>query len=265
MIKVISKRNVTLLEMLIAMSLTALILMTLTFFYSEVGYISGELDKVKKQEFYISYVENRLMGVLPKIVSPTDQAKDFVFFSVGDEGITMPGSQSLIFTFDNGISFDRPFSNNVIGRLYLDVQGRFSLAYWPSPKRWEGGEWPMKKEILLEKVKSLHFEYFIAPEKKDIALNDQGKAVAEKPENNSEGKPGSDPAAAPPESLATPEPKGEWRSEGWSKEFKSLPVMVKVILELQEEGEKLIFIFPLINAKAHIIYAMCEFLTFHIT
>ena len=140
------KRYATLLEVLIAMVLTIAVLMTLTFFYRQVMTIGVEIEKTKNQDFYLRYVESRLARILPKAVSPTSKEQDFVFFSLGDEALTKPGSQSLIFTFDNGVNLDKKFSNHVLGRLYLDTHGRLMLAYWPSPARLEkGGNTSIKK------------------------------------------------------------------------------------------------------------------------
>lgn len=230
------KRHISLLEVLIAMTLTVLVLTTLLFFYQQLSLIGIDIDKVKQKHFHLRYVENRLSAILPRAVNEKDKRKDFTFFSINDEGIGMGGSQSLIFTFDNDVSRDSVFSNNVIGRLYLDKQGLLTLAYWPSPKRLEkGSPFPMKKEILLEGVDSLSFEFFIPPEKTgEASLN----------------KPSEDPS---------PEPKGDWRKQLWSKDFKKLPAMIKVIVALkkdkdEKESETLVFVFPLVNSLTPVIY-----------
>lgn len=229
------KRYVSLIEVLIAMVLTVLVLSTLLFFYQQISFISIDIDKVKAEHFNLRYVENRLSEILPRTINEKDK-KDFAFFSLNDDGIGMGGSQSLIFTFDNDISRDNAFSNNVIGRLYLDKQGALTLAYWPVPKRQEkGGTVPMKKEILMEGVDSLSFEFFIPPEKT--------------------GEPSSN---KPPE-KPSPEPKGNWRKQLWLKEYKTLPAMVKLHVGLKnEKGEKeksnLSFVFPLVNSSIPVIY-----------
>lgn len=228
---IIKKRHATLLEVLIAMALTVIVLMTLTFFYREVGIIGTEIDRVKVQDFYMRFVENRLSDTLTKAIAPTDKAKDFVFFSLGDENLTKSGSQSLIFTFDNGVSLDKLFSNHVLARLYLDPQGHLTMAYWPSPKRWDrAGMPPMKKEILLDHVDSLEFAFFVAPEKsKDESINalEQGQE---------------------------PEPKGDWRTQPWLRDFQQLPVLVKTKVILSDSKQELIFVFPLMNSLTHAVY-----------
>jgi len=255
----IIKRHVTLLEVMIAMALTALILMTLMFFYQQVVVIGSDIDRIKAEQFHIRFAENRLAYILPRIISKSDKLKDFAFFSVGDEGIAKPNSQGLIFTFDNGISLDKPFSNHVVGRLLLDPNGKLLLLYWPIPKTWDkaAGPLPVKKEILLENVESVSFEFFVAPAPPSTPEPEKPPTSDEKPPEDK--KPGKKPEKKPEEtSEQSPEPQGEWRRQPWLKEFKQLPVMVKVILTLsgktESDEEKLIFVFPLVNNETHIIY-----------
>lgn len=260
---IILKRYVTLLEVLIAMTLTSLILMALTFFYQQVAVIGIEMDRTKIEGFDARYVEKRLSDIIPRIIGSSNRAQNYGFFSVGDEGIAMPGSQSLIFTFDNGACSNRWFAGNVVGRLLLDPQGQLLLLLWPLPRSWDKStqEWPVKKEVLLTGVESMTFEYFIAP-----AVS---KPLEIKPDQSPPKNPNGNPSSpngvqAPPKNtqeppkpeIPTPEPKGEWRQQPWVKEFVQLPVMLKIVLTMprDKDTEKLIFIFPLAESNAHIIY-----------
>lgn len=249
----ISKRPVTLLELLISLALTVIILSTLTYFYRQVGVIGVAVDQVISDNFRMRYVESRLAEILPKVVSESDKKQDFVFFSVGDEGLTKPGSQSLIFTFDNGVSLDKEVANHALGRIYLDKDGNLMLAYWPSPKRWENGTIPpMRKEVLMEGVENLHFEFYIPPEKLE-------KKKAPAADNAQPDQKKADNAALPKketvaESKPTPQPKGDWRRDNWLKEYETLPAMVRVYVSLPKETRPIIFAYPIANAKNHVIY-----------
>lgn len=77
---VITKRYFSLLEMLIALVLTVIILMTLTFFYRQVTEIGIEMDRSSIKNFTMRYIESRLGTILPKAVSETDKKK-ISFFS----------------------------------------------------------------------------------------------------------------------------------------------------------------------------------------
>lgn len=218
-------RLVTLLELLIAMTLTSLILMALTFFYQQVTIIGIEADKVREEGFHIRYMESRLMEILTKVVANNDKSGEFVFFSLENDALGLTGSQGLVFTFDNGVCFDRLFSNYVFGRLLLDTKGNLLLFYWPTFKRLKNKniEIPVKKEILLTGVESLTFEFFVPPLKSK--------------ENN----------------------KGEltpltWHRQLWLQEFNIIPIMVKMVITISETHDKQVFVFPLAKNKAHIIY-----------
>jgi len=257
----IIKKPFTLIEMIIALSLTVMILTALTFFYRQMGEIDIETERVIANNFKLRYVETRLASILPRAVGETDQKNDFVFFSVGDEGVTKSGSQSLIFTFNNDASLNKDHSNHVLGRIYLDNNGNLTLAYWPSPKRWEENTLPpMKKEVLMEGVENLAFEFYVAPtreteeppketegEQKDGKQQSSDKASDKdkEKENLKKGK------APPPPS---PEPKGAWRQQPWLSEFQQLPAMVKVIVTMPKEKKPIVFAFPLSNTKSHVVY-----------
>lgn len=236
------KRAATLLEVLIAMALTVAVLTTLTFFYREVSFIDSEIDNVRAEQFKLRYVENRLGNVLPKAISEKNDKKGFTFFSIDDAGLTLPGTQSLIFIYDNGVSLDPPFSNHVLGRLYVDLEGRLTLMYWPSPKRWESGSAvPMKKEVLLEHVEALSFAFF-------VPINEPPEPAASH-----------DQAAGESATEAhTPQVQGQLSGQLWSHELKKLPAMIKVLLEQKApksgDRQEMTFIFPLPNTRYHVVY-----------
>lgn len=226
------RRAFTLLELLIAMTLTSLILMTLSFFYRSTIMIGYDLDKIKVRQFYLRYAENRLVDVIPKILPKKGKSNEFLFYSFdgNDSDISKPGSRNLLFSFDNGVSLDKPFSNQVVGRLFLDPKGRLILAYWPMPSRWESQEpLPVKKEILLENVNSLNFEFFVPPENK---------------EDNK----------APTKNTPSPESKGAWTQENWLKDYEALPAMVNIHVILEGETKPRTFSYPLSNSDARIVY-----------
>ena len=248
-------RHVTLIEVLIALVLTVGILMTLMFFYRQVTEIGIESDRIEVKNFNMRYIETRLGSILTKAVG--EKENDFIFFSLGDEGIAKPGSQGLIFTFENGISLDKPFSGHVLGRLLLDNKGNVVLAYWPSPKRWKSGENPpIKKEILFQGAENLTFEFYIAPASKTHQnSHPEKKTDSEEKKSNAEEKPDKTNSSKPKESTATePEPKGAWRDQPWLQEYNQLPVMIKIIVGMPKQQDSYVFIFPLTNAKHHIVY-----------
>jgi type II secretory pathway component PulJ len=265
--KLIRQSYITLLEVLIAMGLTMVLLSVLTFFYRQMTELDAISQQVQKQNFEILYVENRLMHVLPKAVSEKTKKKDFAFFLSPDvSGLFKNNNSSLVFTYDNAL-VNPEFANHVLGRLFVDNQNRLCLATWPSFKRWDNTNPPLQKEILMENVESLSFEFFKAPdrdkgspntEEADDKLTDPLKA---KPQTNPPTKQTSSPDKdADKETDAdkdngTEPVKGAWIPE-WKQEYKQLPSIVRVKVErkLKDTNEMIYFAFPLPNSDPQIIY-----------
>jgi hypothetical protein len=222
------KRHITLLELMIAVGLTMVILTAVSFFYRQVIDINRKMDQAENKAFKLLYVENRLMHILPKIAPSTDKDIEFFFFSDSDtSGFTKAGSQSLVFTFDNGVQLDKQMSCYVVGRLYLDLESRLILATWPVPKRWvENTNVPMKKEILMENIDTLEFRFFVPPEK------------------------GKDPFKGWPQGEA-----GQWISF-WPSDVDVAPPLVKIVLTRTENGnrETLTYAYHIPNSIQPIIY-----------
>lgn len=236
-----AKRHLTLLEMLIAMAMTAVILMTLAMFYQNASHIGFELDKLKAQSFSLRHAENRLMRIFPAILKAGNP--NFLFCSFNAEGLTAENSQNLLFTFNNGDSLDKIFSNEVIGRLFVDRNQALMLAYWPLPKRLKEpinsalDAVPIKKELLLENVEALHFEFYVAPEEEK----------EEKPNKGAEDAQSEQPVAELPA-------RGEWSRAPWVQEYQQLPAMVRIKIKQAQVAEPLIFSLPLPSSKARIVY-----------
>lgn len=245
---IVRQHQATLLEVMIAMVLTTLVITTLTFFYQQVTMVGIEIDKIKKEHFYFRYLENRLADTLPKTLDKSNE-NEFVFFSVDSDSVSKGGSQSLIFAFDNGISLDNNFSNEVIARLFVSPKGTLTLAYWPSRKQWDKADRPMKKEILLEGVDTMRLAFFIAPEKKEVAPSEEKKNDGKKGKNEPPK-----PPENPKEEKPSPEPKGAWSEKPWLSEYESLPVMVQITIKMEGSDEERRFVFPLVNGESHIQY-----------
>lgn len=220
------KRSFTLLELIIAISLAAILLSTLLFFYSQVYKADQKLFKIEETNFHLMLAESRLQDVLPKTVSQKTKKGDFVFFTTKGSPLFKEGTESLLFIYDNGIDLDKPFSNHVLGRLFVDKEGQLTLATWPSPKRWEDNSLPpMKKDVLLTNVDGLSFSFFVPPDRGEKRPVQAGEII--------KGK----------EQLE-PQPKGAWISP-WLKEYNTLPALVRV--EVKQKDKTTVFATPLPN------------------
>lgn len=224
------KRPFTLLETLIATALTVVILSTVTYLYQQIDYINNKTEAIQRDNFKLLNMENRLSEVLPRAIGEFGKEENY-FFTVSDpSGIFKQGSpKSLIFTYDNGVDINKKLSNHVYGELFLDPQGRLSLATWPIKSRWPDTGLPfIKKEVLLEDVDSFSLWFFVPPDKKWMLDKTKDKPAQLKPS-----------------------PEGSWVEE-WSTEYKLLPGMIR--LEIKRKGLTEYYVYPFPETARQIVY-----------
>lgn len=141
------QRRITLLEVLIALSLTVVVLSAMMWGYRTVMEVGSKADRERQEAFRWSYVQFRLAEVLPL-------AQNNPFYL---------SQKGLVFQYNNAADLDKDFGNEVIARLYVDERKRFCLALMPAQKRWN--EEPLiKQEVLLENVDEVHFRFFTLDE-----------------------------------------------------------------------------------------------------
>lgn len=212
----------TLIELLIAMSLLSALVTLLLGFYSDVHFIDRLFDKNREQAFEIRYAQIRIWEVGSKIAPYVKNNKKRYFFTE-EENTPFSQGPSLTFTYDNGADFEPDFSTFVIGKIYLDLSNRLCLATWPLPNASKSFPPPMKKEVLMERVEKLDFEFFFPLDGNQTA--------------------------------STPLPESE-RSSTWSHEFKTIPasIWIKITKLPSENSQQIAFAVPLPKSKKHIIY-----------
>lgn len=235
---IVRKRFLTMLELLISMSLTVMILGVLTYFYHQMTLAGAVLDRQQQENFEERYVEHRLGTALPHAIPPGEKSGNFHFFTTFNAAaISMPGSPSLVFVFDNCVQSNKDMAYLVIGRIMLDQDGRLLLVTWPSEKRWEENEpIPQTYEVLMEGVKQLSFSFFIPPikGKTDLKNGSPRKVVEQDP---FEGR------------------RGGWVSE-WNADWHQLPAMIRVLVTVEVDGEdkELTYAFPFPHVEQPITY-----------
>lgn len=278
-------RCFTLLEVLIGMGLAMILLSTLTYFYQQVEWMNTEAERTQKENFQLRYAENRLSRIFPNTHSERTEKKHFYFFTSNAEG--MLKTPSLVFMFNNKVKLCSSFSSDVLGRLYLDEQKKqLCLALWPSPRRWESGVPPMTKEVLLDNVETLSFEFYVAPKRDRSKVETKKKIVSNKTpedtgrsqeEQNQTGggtgkkppKRGAPPQATPKltaesaqealgadeESALEPPIGPKWVSE-WLHDYHHLPALIKVCVtrKVQDTVKTIVFAFPLSHSQKVIVY-----------
>lgn len=262
----IRKKHFTLLEVLIALSLSAIIMTSLLFFYRYLSEMSQAVNRIEIENFQARMVQSRLAQVFYQIdgepfrtdpkekktpPKPQKKAQDkngegenpppeqqenktpekektFVFFTGDDEGILKPDSFTLTFLFDNGPSINTPFANSVLAKLFVDKDNRLIMALWPHPKLWSSMKPPMNLEVLMENVDKVTYKFYV-------------------------------PMTEPKENDQNPNPElrpGSWVDQ-WRREYGQIPAIVKV--EVYSKGANghpklTTFAYPLIDKTKVIEY-----------
>lgn len=184
----LKKRFITLIEVLIALGLTMLLLSTLTFFYHQMSYVNTRMEKVQEYTFQELFLQTRFARIFPSLIAEKatrykkDTRGDFYFFTSTNQGsLFKPGTQNLIFTYNNGQSLNKSLANFTLGRLFVTPQNQLVLATWPAPSRWSATTDvlpAMKKEVLMDNVENLTFEFYVAPDRNQDAIKKYEKKPA---------------------------------------------------------------------------------------
>jgi hypothetical protein len=208
------KKALILFEILIALSLTAILLTFLFSFFVEAAKIEKKLDNARKEIAMRSHLQTRLQAIL-STVSPEQRP------SLYTQDFPKEKSTSLIAIFDNGIDPDPAFSGAIIGRVFLDAEQNLILATWPLNRDKNA---PWRKEVLLAKVESFEFEFL------------GSKSAAEKKEKLKEVT----------ANLA-------WRTL-WGRGSENTPSLVRLTVKEEGQKEPLHFAFILPSVEPFVTY-----------
>jgi len=226
----IKKRPLTLVEVLIAISLSSLIMTALFYFYEKAARLDIAIQKLEQKVLSMRMLESQLMRILPRSVSMDEAGyKDFVFLTGQSDQIGKSGTPYLLFSYDRDVDIDPLFANIVIGRLFIDKKSRLILATFPAPTRWPENKSPppMKKMVLMENVDNIAFSFYEPPP----------------------SKPKSDRKSLRGVIIQDPEP---GFTKEWKNEYAGLPAIMKMEIESQGETRKLAFNLP--YSKKYITY-----------
>jgi len=138
-------RPFTLLEVLASLVLTSLLLTLLLAFYRQVHRGS---DEEALQMVWRRYAAHQRLGQILMYIQ---------------EKLYMDG-EDLVCLFSNGVDQERPFSGEILARLYKDEFGRVILATWPHPERWKLDPLPYRTEVLCTDVCKLAFQFYNPPD-----------------------------------------------------------------------------------------------------
>lgn len=247
------KQAFTLIEVMVAFSLVALLLTIGFGAYSQMSLFEKEGDQLRHTSMQQRLAQSRLATLFLRVPEPDLYADakgksqgmpSRVFYSTdrAEPSLFMPGS--LVFTYDNQTDLWPEFCNHVIARLYMkEGQGHergggkeLWLTTWPRP---ECSMDPLnaRHELLLDGVTGMSCRFYALPK---LSSEESGGGGGRGGDNG--GQASEPPAPAPAA--------GTWNNT-WSIAYSQLPLVVNIKLELEDrEGKKidpLDFYFPLLN------------------
>ncbi|NGX57617.1 MAG: hypothetical protein K940chlam3_00510 [Chlamydiae bacterium] len=223
-----SKRCITLLELLIAIGLMSILLTALLGYYEQSTRAQVTIQKALQKNFQFLYTQYRLNQIIPTTLNPGQDTQNVgIYFFTKPAEIFEEKSQSLIFTYDNGTGAGSLFSNEVLGKLFVDQHERLVLLTWPAPKRSPDPDPPMRTEVLQENVEKLDFIFYkpIPPEKKRLRID--------------------------PERVV-----GDYDKDlpSWSSEEKDLPALIRILVKIKDREEPIEYAFLLSNTSTPVNY-----------
>ncbi|MFI5333607.1 MAG: hypothetical protein ACHQT8_00380 [Chlamydiales bacterium] len=151
------KRPFTLLEVTIALFLTSILLFFIFGFFRQTTMQNIAAQELDAKVCIYEKAEMRLATLFSSL-SQEEQGKPPLFYTEH----STKGPQ-LIFSFQNGADTDPLFSGKIRARLLLEKNKTLELHLLPLE-----GEGKMRKEVLLENVKELNFEFFDLNQKTQV-------------------------------------------------------------------------------------------------
>jgi type II secretory pathway pseudopilin PulG len=205
-----SKRTFLLLELLIALSLTAILLAVLFRFFAGSVQMDRKVEEARaslyERQHFQTRASNIFSSIVPRSALPPSSGSSFHTLDEKTPGI--------VAIFDNGIDPDPAFSGPILGKVFLDADDNLALALWPLEKTDKNH---YRKEILLSHVQKMRFQFlakktFQQPDSKAIPING---------------------------SL-------EWRTN-WPKNRWDIPSIIRLIVEQNEREIAFAFSLPFIE------------------
>lgn len=192
-----------LLELLIALSLTAVLLTFLFSFFVQNAKIESKLETARTCISNRGYLQTRLQTIFTSLDQGSLQS---CFYTKTDKTF------SLMLQFDQGIDPDPQFSGILLGQLFLDEEK--NLRFTTRPLDIEN-QTAWRSEILFPKIKDFEFEFL---------------------------GPNTPPESGSRETIKLINPNLVWRSE-WPKKIGSIPSMIRLTLYEKDFKEPIRYAF----------------------
>ena len=162
------KRPFLLLEILVALSLMAMLLSLLFSFLVQSLRVESKMEKAREQILERQNLQVRIQDILTSLRITGKGSPLYTQKFPKEE------NYSLIALFDNGIDPEPPFSGAVIGRIYIDENQDLVLSYWPSDSDEKERHW--RKEILFANVSDIQL-FFLSPDERESFIHTERPKV----------------------------------------------------------------------------------------
>jgi len=150
--------SLTLLEMMIGLFLLGAILSALTTAFYRISKSEAKVSILKEQALQRQKLQLRLTPIFSSLYEEGDEMlKKDSFIPLQIKSFSQFLGPALVFTYNNGVDPIPSFCGQVIGMISLNTRHELCLFTWPSEQE---NQTQMRKEVLLEKAKSLSFRFF---------------------------------------------------------------------------------------------------------
>ncbi|MBI2742285.1 MAG: hypothetical protein HYX48_00005 [Chlamydiales bacterium] len=145
------RRALSLLEVVIALSLTSILLFFLFGFYRQLTLLDVQAEKIQERISAREKTQLRLMQIFSNLPPEDEKTPPLFYTESTPEGVDL----SLVFSFDQGVDTEEKLSGKVRGVLLLTKKGLLELHTLPLE-----GESIRRREVLMQQVNSLSFSFF---------------------------------------------------------------------------------------------------------
>jgi type II secretory pathway component PulJ len=206
-----------LLELLIALSLTAILLTILFSFFVETAKLDKKIETARQAIMDRNYLQVKLQTLFSSI----DRSANAPYFYTQE--LEKEKTRGLVTIFDNGIDPDPAFSGTIQARLYLDENQNLCLTTQPFGSKTSHTS---RKEILFPHVEHIEFEFLGKKRAPETGKQDDSRSI--------------NAAYA-------------WRHE-WSKTEREIPGIIRLTLQEKPSAKPIQYAFILPTAEPMVTY-----------
>jgi hypothetical protein len=156
----LKKKYFTLLELLIAMSMAAALIVSVLYFYRYATHLDAEITKTERRSFQSGLLQGRLTYIFSRANVSGEKNKKPLFFTL-PEYMGLTQGPSILFTYESDAA-GGTFSDTVLARLFLNPKNQLCLAIWPYNRAVPAqGMPPMHFEVIAENIEKIDFDFLV--------------------------------------------------------------------------------------------------------